>query len=311
MNSAERSIPPEQRRFTSIGSHESSWQGNIAMNKPQTVKITVLVENSATHAGLRAEHGLSMLIETDGGNVLWDTGQSPLFIENAGRLGVDLASAGHVALSHGHYDHTGGLEAFLALHPHVQVHAHPDVFQERYSCSGGSARRIGAPAGRDFVENTGAALRLERRITEISPGVFLTGEIPRTHRPDAGGSDFYLDASCTTRDIIPDDQALFIDSAAGIIVLLGCAHAGVIDTLEYISRLTGRREFHAVIGGMHLFRASDELLAETGAAISRFDFSTIAPCHCTGERAQEHFRSSFQDCFVKCETGSRFVFEME
>ena len=214
------------------------------MNKPHAVSARVLVENTISSSGLKAEHGLSMLIETTYGNILWDTGQSPLFIENACNMGVDLKSIGHIALSHGHYDHTGGLEAMLTLHPDVHVHAHPEVFIQRYSYNRNaeSIRRIGSPVVETFVEKSCKSLEIERQMSEILPGVFLTGEIPRVDCLEDTGGDFFLDLSCTKKDAIPDDQALFIDSYKGIIVFLGCAHAGVINTLNHIVRLTGKKE---------------------------------------------------------------------
>ena len=277
------------------------------MVKPHTISATVLVENTVSKSELKAEHGLSILIETTYGNILWDTGQSPLFIDNAQKMGVDLQSINHIALSHGHYDHTGGLDAVLTLNPNVDVHGHPDMFKQRYSKSVDSVIQVGSPIVQEYVESSCQSLKLEHQMSEVLPGVFLTGEIPRVSDLEDTGGDFFLDLACEEKDIIPDDQALFIDSYLGIIVFLGCAHSGVINTLNHIARLTGKKELYAVFGGMHLLRASDERLEETAAILNHYDVRLIGPCHCTGGKAQAFFRSRFSEQYTVCDTGSRIV----
>ncbi len=277
------------------------------MVKPHTVSATVLVENTVSRSGLKAEHGLSVFIETTYGNILWDTGQSPLFIENAQKMGVDLQSINHIALSHGHYDHTGGLDAVLTLNPNVDVHGHPGMFNQRYSKSGDSVIQVGSPVVQEYVESSCRSLKLEHQMSEVLPGVFLTGEIPRVSDIEDTGGDFFLALACKEKDTIPDDQALFIDSYLGIIVFLGCAHSGVINTLNHIARLTGKQELYAVYGGMHLLRASDERLEKTAAILKHYGLQLIGPCHCTGGKAQAFFRSRFPEQYTVCETGSRIV----
>ena len=276
----------------------------------KSISLSVLVENTVTREELRAEHGLSVLIETPHGQILWDTGQSPLFMENARKMGAQIENVSCIALSHGHYDHTGGLSDILALNSRVRVYGHSDMFIQRFIRTQDnvySVRPIGSPIVKEIVQSKCQSLELNRQPSEIVPGVFLTGEIPRiTEYKDTGG-DFFIDISCTKRDPIIDDQALYIESSQGIVVILGCAHSGVVNTINYVSKLTRQKKIFAVLGGMHLFGVSKELLEATAAAFARYDVHVIGPCHCTGFKAITYLMSQFPDRFVKCSTGSRFT----
>jgi len=281
------------------------------MMTKNTISLSVLVENTVSQEGLRAEHGFSVWIETPRGNILWDTGQSSLFIENARKMGAQIENVSCIALSHGHYDHTGGLSDILALNPRVHVCGHSDMFIQRFirtQDSIYSVRQIGSPVVKEIVQSKCQSLELNCQPSEIVPGVFLTGEIPRITDCEDTGGDFYLDVDCTIPDLIIDDQALYFESSKGVIVLLGCAHAGVINTLNHIAKLTGKNQVYAVLGGMHLLQASDERLEKTANALAKYDVQMIGPCHCSGDRAKALFRSRFPDRLVECSTGSRFTF---
>ena len=277
----------------------------------KTISITVLVENTVSRQNLKAEHGLSFWIETEDGNILWDTGQSVLLVNNAQKLGIPLHSTSHIVLSHGHYDHTGGLLEVLKMAPHARVYGHPDMFIERFSRyekAPNSIKTISMPFVKHIIEKRCDSLVLSADPVEILPGIFTTGEIPRKTDFEDTGGDFFLDIACIKRDPIIDDQALYIESSQGIIVILGCAHSGVVNTLNYISELTRQEKIFALLGGMHLLRASKERLEATSDAFARYDVRGIGPCHCTGLKAITYLRSRFPDRFVECSTGSRFTF---
>ncbi|MBT4482389.1 MAG: MBL fold metallo-hydrolase [Candidatus Latescibacteria bacterium] len=281
------------------------------MNK-ETVTITVLVENTVSRQALKTEHGLSFLIQTEDGNLLWDTGQTDLLINNAQRLGISLSSTTHKALSHGHYDHTGGLLEVLKMAPHAYVYGHPDLFVQRFIKKRNevySVEPVSSPMGKDIVKGRCESLILSPEPAEILPGIFTTGEIPRETDFEDTGGDFFLDIACTKRDPIIDDQALYIESSQGIVVILGCAHSGVVNTIDYVSELTRQGKIFAVLGGMHLPRASKERLEATAAAFVRYDVQIIGPCHCTGLKAITYLRSQFPNHLVECSTGSYFTFE--
>ncbi|MFC1542228.1 MBL fold metallo-hydrolase, partial [Candidatus Latescibacterota bacterium] len=155
------------------------------------------------------------------------------------------------------------------------------------------------------------SLNLHSEPSEIIPGISTTGQIPRNTYFEKVGNDFFLDEKCTLPDFIIDDQALYLTTTEGIIIILGCAHSGIVNTMNYVSELSGQQKIFAVFGGMHLYRASNEQLDATAEAFARYDVKMIGPCHCTGLKALTYFKSRFPGRFVECITGSRFTFEMD
>lgn len=249
------------------------------------ITITVLVENTALFREHHAEHGFAVWLETPDGAVLWDTGQGGMLVHNAECLGIDLSAVKIIAISHGHYDHTGGLLDVLARAPGTSVYCHPDIFTERFTPNpdaSDSARPIGIPYGRDTLEQSCHALKVNRGPVELLPGVSLTGEIPRhTDFEDVGGA-FYLDRECTQPDTLMDDQSLVIETDHGLVVLLGCCHAGIVNTLTMISEHWQTRTFALIAGGTHLSTATEDRIEKTIHSLEDFDIDILAPGHCTG-----------------------------
>ncbi len=249
------------------------------------ITITVLVENTALFRGHRAEHGFAVWLETPDGAILWDTGQSGMLMHNAECLGIDFSAVKIIALSHGHYDHTGGLLDVLAGAPGASVYCHPDVFTERFTPNPGvseGAHPIGIPYGRDTLEHSCHTLQVNRGPVELLPGISLTGEIPRnTDFEDVGGA-FYLDRECTKPDSLIDDQSLVIETDHGLVVLLGCCHAGIVNTLTMVSEHWQTRTFSLIAGGTHLAAAAEDRIEKTIHSLENFDIGTLAPGHCTG-----------------------------
>jgi 7,8-dihydropterin-6-yl-methyl-4-(beta-D-ribofuranosyl)aminobenzene 5'-phosphate synthase len=259
------------------------------------LSITQVVDDTVNRPGLIAEHGAAYACVADGHQLLFDTGQGMALVHNAERLGVRLADLDSVVISHGHYDHTGGLLAVLAQTSAVDLYIHPKALMRRYNRDG---TPIGAPC-EDLQQVQSQVRRLVsvEIATPIAPALLLTGEIPRVHAIEDTGGPFYCDPLRTEPDPITDDQALAFDLDDGLVVLLGCAHAGVINTLEHVSRITRGRPIQAVIGGMHLVHASPERIAFTIDGLKRLGVRSIAPSHCTGVAAICAFRAAFgADC---------------
>ena len=275
------------------------------------LEIVVLAENSVRGPGLLGEHGLAFLINADGHSLIFDTGQGKVLGENARRLGIRLGGIEAVAISHGHYDHTGGLHTALTRAPQARVYLHPAALHAKFSRQPVPPHRsIGIPrADKRSVQSRESNAIWTTRPSEIVPGVHVTGEIPRMTSFEEVGGPFFLDLTCTQPDPLADDQALYIESARGLVVLLGCGHAGVVNTLKYVSQITGRKRIHAVLGGMHLLRASRKRIEATGDALERFRVRVLAPGHCTGSAAVAYFWNRFPSRTVECATGSHFVFQ--
>jgi 7,8-dihydropterin-6-yl-methyl-4-(beta-D-ribofuranosyl)aminobenzene 5'-phosphate synthase len=277
----------------------------------QKISITVLVENSVHERGLKAEHGLAWHIQFGSHQVLFDTGQTNLLVENARQLGISLDRLDAIVLSHGQYDHTGGLAAVVAASPCPPVFLHPAAREPKFSLQpDGTPRFIGLPeASHAFLMHHQAQIIETRTCTEVVKGLFITGEIPRRTPYENPGGRFFLDEHATQPDPLLDDQAVFFDTSAGVVVVLGCAHAGVINTLDYIQGLNPGRPFHAVLGGLHLLNASPERLAATVEALRQREIPLLVPAHCTGAAAVARLWESFPGRCAAPGVGRRFAFE--
>jgi 7,8-dihydropterin-6-yl-methyl-4-(beta-D-ribofuranosyl)aminobenzene 5'-phosphate synthase len=273
------------------------------------VRITVLADNTVVARDARGEHGLAFWIDSPGAHLLFDTGQGLVLADNARALRVDLRTVDAVVLSHGHYDHTGGLAGILRdTKAPVTVHAHPTALLPRYRV-GESTRDIGMSAAcREAVLGERCRLSPSRRPVEVAPGVWTTGEIPRRHPEEAVDEPFCMDPKGHAADLLPDDQALFIHTEQGMVVLLGCAHSGVINTLDHVQELSAGKPVRAVMGGMHLGSATAERLAWTIRELRRFESRLLAPLHCTGPKAAARLWGDFPDACRAGGVGSQFEF---
>lgn len=273
----------------------------------RNLTITQLAENVASSPGLLGEHGASFFIEADAHCLLLDTGQGLTLRHNAARLGIALERVTAVALSHGHYDHTGGLETVIeCTGGAVDLYLHPEAPAPKFNRAG---RSIGSP----ITDLEALRLRVRRLVAEtgpveIRPGIHFSGEIPRRHAIEDTGGPFYRDAARTQIDDLPDDQALIIDTPPGLVVVLGCGHSGVINTLDHVRTLMPGRPIHAVLGGTHLLRASAERLDFTVRALAGFGIDYLAPNHCTGLAATCLLRQHFPRQFHESPTGARHRF---
>jgi len=255
------------------------------------------------------EHGFSAFIETDQGNYLFDTGSGRSVIKNSLELSKDLRSIKNIFLSHGHYDHSGGLPEVLKLRGKVDVHAHPHIFLDRVHVikeDGKETRRfVGLPFKRSYLESLGANFILNKDFIEIEKGIFLTGEVPRKTSFEKPDPRLFSEIDGKTNlDIFSDDQSLILNTEKGLILILGCAHSGMINIINHVIHKTGEENFFAILGGTHLDFLTPEQLEESIKALKKINIEKIGACHCTGMRAAFRLHQEFGERFFYGHVGS-------
>ena len=254
------------------------------------MKLTILSENNAIPP-FDAEHGLSMLLEYGDKKLLFDTGAGSVLPGNSEKMNIDLSSVDGVILSHGHRDHTGGL-----VHvPPATVWHSPGITDPHYSHHPGKpVRTLTMPE--NCMEHLGKCQCCTvHNFTEIMPGIFLTGPIPRISGEDCGGP-FYTDQQGTVKDFISNEQALLLQEG---VLIQGCCHAGIINTLEYCRKIHPEIRVHTIIGGLHLLLASEERLKQTAEYLKRSGIETLYLLHCTGDNAVAYLKKSLPEIKIQ------------
>ncbi len=287
---------------------------------------------------LLAEHGFAALVELKeaGVRVLWDAGISTTaLLENARLMEIDLSTVDAIALSHGHRDHFGAMTEVLkqiALRPEsrewppdapmeemrawstprkVSLVAHPAAFRERWGIAK-DGRKFGPHlAPREAWEIAGAEIVVSEGSYQLGPGCWLTGAVPRRSHEEAGTSSsmHYREGDEFVQDHLDDDQAIVIHvEEQGLVVLSGCAHSGILNTVSYAREISGVEQVHAILGGFHLASAKDDEIERTIDEIIKLAPVMVVPSHCTGFKAIARFASRMPDQFVQGVVGTRYLF---
>jgi 7,8-dihydropterin-6-yl-methyl-4-(beta-D-ribofuranosyl)aminobenzene 5'-phosphate synthase len=258
------------------------------------MNVTCVVDDAVQRSSpFWGEHGVAFLIETEAGRVLFDTGQSgTVLLHNLELLGVDPATIDALVISHAHYDHTGGLPVLLErVHPDTPLYANPDLFRGRFSQREEEPRSVGLELTREEIAAR-LTLNLHATPQEIVPGVWTTGEITKRPEPE-GSSDYHLvrEGDAFVADPYRDDMALVLElpdhggAGSRLVLLCGCCHAGLLNTLVHVQR-TFERPIAVIAGGLHLTSANAEYLKRVGEVLIETEsVQRVYPNHCTGETA--------------------------
>jgi len=273
------------------------------------MRLTCLVDDCVPSSALWGEHGLSFLIETGQGNVLWDTGQSgTVLLHNLNELNMTDLPLAAVALSHGHHDHTGGLPMILKTHPGLLVYGHRDLLDERYSLRDGAARSIGMRMTRREIEARGD-LCLSDASQQIIEGICTTGGIhPRPYPQGSSAHHVVHREGRQVPDPYADDLSLILHVEGGVVLLCGCCHAGLRNTMATVRRLCPHEPLVGIVGGTHLGQADQAELDALIDLLGEMGDVDLYLNHCTGERALFVLRKALGQRVSSCPAGTVLEF---
>ncbi len=272
--------------------------GIAAAQTAKAVKVTVLSTMLAGNRGAGiGEWGFAAVLEVDGRRLLIDTGERPdTVLRNAAELGIDLSDITDVVLTHNHGDHTTGLltlrRELAKKNPRALSRAHVarGIFYPRPGAGG--AEENGLLPLKAAYESAGGAFVEYDGPTQIVPGVWFTGPVPRVH-PERNWTPKGQVRTATglVEDTLPEDASIVVDAAEGLVLVSGCGHAGIINTIEYARKVVRAAPLHAAVGGFHLFGATDAHLEWTAGKLREFGLQHLLGAHCTGIEAVYRIRS--------------------
>jgi 7,8-dihydropterin-6-yl-methyl-4-(beta-D-ribofuranosyl)aminobenzene 5'-phosphate synthase len=285
-------------------------------HRVKDLKIQVLSTMLVSDTEAVGEWGFAAVVDVDGKRLLFDTGAHPdTVLKNAAAMGVDLSRATDVVLTHHHADHTSGLvtlrKAMMVKNPDAlsKVHAGTGIF---IPGKGSRDGRLSALDQRPAYLATGGTLVEHDKPFELMPGVWLTGPVPRKYpERNWSGTARMESAAGLVEDTVPEDMSLVFDTDRGLVVLSGCGHAGIVNTVEYATQAVRNAPLHAAIGGFHLFALDDEKLNWTADKLKGFGLQNFLGAHCTGIEATYRVRERTGLTRKTCSVGSvGAVFEL-
>jgi len=289
------------------------FKGRMTLKR---IDIKVVVDDSSCQSrpGMFSQHGFSAFVKAhlNGGevfNVLFDAGTSDeVVMRNLEVLGIDPKELNAIVLSHGHHDHVGGLVGVLKkTGKRIPVIAHPDAFLPKFGLKD-RLRYIGLPFKLNELEDNGGIITTATNHVKLAEGLLTTGEIERKNSFEDIRNFYIIKNNMFVEDRILDDQALIANvEGKGLVVITGCAHSGIINTIYHAKKITVTDKVHLVLGGFHLSRASKERIESTLDEFKNIKPKIIAPCHCTGSDAIAAIRQELKENCRPVSTGDEIT----
>lgn len=273
-----------------------------------SVKVTTLIENSGgEHKALFSEHGISFHIEKDGHSILFDSGQSDRFIANAQQLNIDLSTVEYVVLSHGHYDHSGGIRPLCEMTTGFELIMGEGFFHKKYGFKNNSYEYLGNNFDENFLVAKGLRYRfVDQPLMELIPGVYVLTRFPRIHQDEVINPRFKLEQSGEmVADPFNDEVLVAVDTPRGLIVILGCSHPGMKNMLDAVQSQLNR-PLYALLGGTHLVEADNNCMNSSMSYLDKDDLKVLGVSHCTGQAAMDHLAGTDSRYFHN-RTGSSVI----
>lgn len=271
------------------------------------MKITTLIENQAGEdENLHTEHGLSVYVEVDGKHILFDTGQSGNFIDNAKELNIDLKKLDYVIISHGHYDHSGGFKRLVKeINPNIKLYIGNGFFNKKYSLiSEDNYEYIGNPFDESFLKEKKIPTEyINQDVINITENLSIFTNFNRKKEFENTNQDMYLKENGKyKKDIFLDEISMGIKTDKGLFVIVGCSHVGIVNILDTIIQRTNM-DIYALIGGTHLIKEDDEKINKTIEYIKEKNIKLVGACHCTGKQGLTMLSQQLEENFINNNTG--------
>ncbi len=267
----------------------------------KNVALTVLAENLVYSKRLSGEHGLSLLLQAGDTSILFDCGQSGIFLTNALELRRDIGTVEHCVISHGHYDHTGGLPAFLAHNDTAPIWIAPEAFIRRSNAKG---EQIGISPQTRIPETR---IRHGEAYCEIAEDVFLLRDVPEYYSEDMHTKGFFREAGDQLADdTFDDEQSLVLRHEDAISIISGCSHRGITNIVQHAKEHFGLA-IRTLVGGFHLKGDSDECALKTIKRLDTFGIGRIGVCHCSGVDKYALMKATMKTPVFYCHTGSHIL----
>lgn len=272
------------------------------------MKITTLIENeNGAREDLEAEHGLSIYIEVDNKNILFDTGQSGNFIDNAKALDIDLKKLDYAIISHGHYDHSGGFERLIKeINPSIKLYIGDGFFNKKYSLrESGDYQYIGNPFDENFLKENNISTRyVKEDIINITENLMIFTNFNRKEEFENSNQEMYLkEGDEYKKDLFLDEISIGINTNKGLVVLVGCSHVGIVNILDTIIERT-KINIYGLIGGTHLVKEDDEKINKIIEFLREKEIKLIGACHCTGKQGETMISQQLPESFINNNTGN-------